>query len=81
MPGGKLQKSFKKVKTPEEVSNTLLEFCGDRSTVVIKQFLSRLIRMREAVENSEFFRTHEVKFFYSDFINIEFKILLNKLNI
>uniref|UniRef100_A0A0N5ARE7 Kinase n=1 Tax=Syphacia muris TaxID=451379 RepID=A0A0N5ARE7_9BILA len=60
MPGGKLQKSFKKVKTPEEVSNTLLEFCGDRSTVVIKQFLSRLIRMREAVENSEFFRTHEV---------------------
>lgn len=60
MPGGKLQKSFKKVKTRDEVSNTLLEFYGNRAPVVINQFLIRLKRMREAVESSEFFRTHEV---------------------
>ncbi|VDD91900.1 unnamed protein product [Enterobius vermicularis] len=60
MPGGKLQKSFKKVKSPDDVAKALMEFYGDRASAVTKQFLIRLKRLREAIEESKFFETHEV---------------------
>ncbi|VDM46218.1 unnamed protein product [Toxocara canis] len=60
MPGGVLKKSFKKVKTRDEVADTLHAFFGDRSEMVRKQLLYRLRRMREAAQQSYFFKHHEV---------------------
>uniref|UniRef100_A0A0R3RFC9 Kinase n=1 Tax=Elaeophora elaphi TaxID=1147741 RepID=A0A0R3RFC9_9BILA len=60
MPGGVLQNSFKKVKTREDVSRTLLEFFGQYTSTTGFHILQRLKRLREAVQKSLFFRTHEV---------------------
>lgn len=67
MPGGMLQKSFKKVRTREEVARTLWTFFGDHASTVCAHFLQRLQMLREALEKSFFFSTHEVshsKFHY-----------------
>lgn len=61
MPGGVLQNSFKKVKTHEDISGTLLEFFGQNTSTTGFHILQRLKRLREAVQKSLFFRTHEVK--------------------
>lgn len=60
MPGGALQKSFKKVKTRDEVAKTLRAFFGERGPIVREQLLWRLRRLREAVQESTFFKHHEV---------------------
>ncbi|CAG9537000.1 unnamed protein product [Cercopithifilaria johnstoni] len=60
MPGGILQNSFKKVKTHEDISGTLLEFFGQHISTTGFHILQRLKRLREAVQKSLFFRTHEV---------------------
>jgi 1D-myo-inositol-triphosphate 3-kinase len=60
LPGGKLQKSFKKVKTAENVLQTLKEFLGDRVEKASKELEQRLREMRTSIENSDFFKSHEV---------------------
>uniref|UniRef100_A0A914RRN2 Kinase n=1 Tax=Parascaris equorum TaxID=6256 RepID=A0A914RRN2_PAREQ len=60
MPGGVLKKSFKKVKTRDEVTDTLRAFFGDHPEIVRKQFLYRLRRLRDAAQRSYFFKHHEV---------------------
>lgn len=60
MPGGLLQKSFKKVKTRDEIAKTLRAFFGERIDTVRDQLLWRLKRLRNAVQESHFFRNHEV---------------------
>lgn len=60
MPGGKLQKSFQKVKTKDQVLETLTHFFGWRSTQIKKQLAARLREMRLGVERSQFFESHEV---------------------
>ncbi|EFO16213.2 inositol polyphosphate kinase [Loa loa] len=60
MPGGVLQKSFKKVKTHKDVSGTLLKFFDQHISTTGFHILQRLKRLREAVQKSQFFRTHEV---------------------
>lgn len=63
MPGGVLKKSFKKVKTRDEVIDTLRAFFGDHPEIVRKQFLCRLRRLRDAAQRSYFFKHHEVLIF------------------
>uniref|UniRef100_A0A915AWH2 Kinase n=1 Tax=Parascaris univalens TaxID=6257 RepID=A0A915AWH2_PARUN len=60
MPGGVLKKSFKKVKTRDEVTDTLRAFFGDHPEIVRKQFLYRLRRLRDAAQRSYFFKHHEI---------------------
>ncbi|TKR92487.1 hypothetical protein L596_007131 [Steinernema carpocapsae] len=60
MPGGKTQKNFKKVRTEDQVADTLWNFFSERAPEISKSLLIRLREMRKSVENSEFFRTHEV---------------------
>ncbi|VDO43229.1 unnamed protein product, partial [Brugia timori] len=60
MPGGVLQKSFKKIKTHEDIRKTLVEFFGQHISTAGYHILQRLKRLREAVQKSLFFRTHEV---------------------
>ncbi|VDM08989.1 unnamed protein product [Wuchereria bancrofti] len=60
MPGGILQKSFKKIKTHEDIRETLVEFFGQHISTAGYHILQRLKRLREAVQKSLFFRTHEV---------------------
>ncbi|CAJ0573018.1 unnamed protein product, partial [Mesorhabditis spiculigera] len=60
MPGGSLQKNFKKVRSWEDVSATMREFFGADVKRVRQAILNRLIKMRDAVEHSEFFAAHEV---------------------
>ncbi|VDK56535.1 unnamed protein product [Anisakis simplex] len=60
MPGGVLKKSFKKVKTRDEISTTLRAFFGNRGDHVRKQFLVRLKKMRDCAQRSYFFKHHEV---------------------
>jgi 1D-myo-inositol-triphosphate 3-kinase len=60
LPGGKLQKSFKKVKTADQVLQTFKEFLGERVEEASKELEERLRKMRTSIENSEFFKSHEV---------------------
>ncbi|KAI6182437.1 Inositol 1,4,5-triphosphate kinase 1 [Aphelenchoides bicaudatus] len=60
LPGGKLQKSFQKVRTRDQVLETLTQFFGPRAPQIKKQLAARLYEMRLGVERSEFFNTHEV---------------------
>ncbi|KAM3721550.1 Inositol-trisphosphate 3-kinase [Dirofilaria immitis] len=60
MPDGILQKSFKKIKTHEDISKTLLTFFGQYNSTAGFHILCRLKELREAVQKSLFFRTHEV---------------------
>jgi 1D-myo-inositol-triphosphate 3-kinase len=60
LPGGKLQKSFKKVKTEDQVLETLTHFFGQRASQIKKQLAARLREMRLGIEQSEFFLKHEV---------------------
>lgn len=60
MPGGKLQKCFKKVQTKSQVHDTLITFFADRHVEICLQLIERLKSIRLAIEQSEFFRTHEV---------------------
>ncbi|KAK0426392.1 hypothetical protein QR680_009686 [Steinernema hermaphroditum] len=60
MPGGKTQKNFKKVKTAQQVGDTLWTFFGARAPEISHSLVLRLREMRKSVENSEFFRSHEV---------------------
>ncbi|KAI1731733.1 inositol polyphosphate kinase domain-containing protein [Ditylenchus destructor] len=60
LPGGKLQKCFKKVRTKGQVLDTLLQFFGTRQETIRQQLCERLKTMREGIENSSFFQAHEV---------------------
>ncbi|KIH62011.1 inositol-pentakisphosphate 2-kinase [Ancylostoma duodenale] len=60
MPGGSLQKNFKKVRTYDDVTLALIEFFGADRERVRSRLLARLKAMRRAIENSRFFATHEV---------------------
>ena len=60
LPGGILQKSFKKIRQRDQVLEAMKTFLGDRLEEVSKQFEKRLREMRESVEKSEFFKNHEV---------------------
>ncbi|KAI6208006.1 Inositol 1,4,5-triphosphate kinase 1 [Aphelenchoides besseyi] len=60
LPGGKLQKSFQKVRTAEQVLETLTLFFGARSAQIKRQLAARLREIRLGIEQSEFFATHEV---------------------
>ncbi|VDN03716.1 unnamed protein product [Thelazia callipaeda] len=60
MPGGSLQKSFKQVKTREDTGQLLREFFGKRRFSAGFDILQRLKKLREAVQKSLFFRTHEI---------------------
>lgn len=60
MPGGKLQKSFKKVRTKAQIYDTFLDFFGEKSAKICKQLVQRLKQIRYAVKRSTFFKTHEV---------------------
>ncbi|KAI6203448.1 Inositol 1,4,5-triphosphate kinase 1 [Aphelenchoides besseyi] len=57
LPGGKLQK---KVRTAEQVLETLTLFFGPRSAQIKRQLAARLREIRLGIEQSEFFATHEV---------------------
>ncbi|CEF67734.1 Inositol 1,4,5-triphosphate kinase 1 [Strongyloides ratti] len=58
---GALKKNFKKIKTPEQIKETLLNFFEDYDTGKIRrQVLERLYEMREKIEKSTFFKYHEV---------------------
>jgi len=60
LPGGKLQKSFQKVRTKDQVLETLTHFFGWRAPQIKKQLAARLREMRLGIEQSDFFRRHEV---------------------
>ncbi|CAJ0596074.1 unnamed protein product [Cylicocyclus nassatus] len=60
MPGGTLQKNFKKVRTYEDVTVTLIDFFGTDRERIRSKLLARLKAMRKAIEKSRFFATHEV---------------------
>lgn len=60
LPGGKLQKCFKKVRTRDQVLDTLLQFFATRHETIRRQLCDRLKVMREGIENSTFFQSHEV---------------------
>lgn len=60
LPGGILQKSFKKIRERDQVLEAMKTFLGDRLEEVSKQFEKRLREMRDAVEKSNFFKKHEV---------------------
>jgi 1D-myo-inositol-triphosphate 3-kinase len=60
LPEGKLRKSFKKVRHNNEVLETLLSFLGDRSAERRYQLCCRLKEIRDGIERSDFFKTHEV---------------------
>lgn len=51
--------NLKKVKSPEEVFNTLDTFLGGREDVR-QRLLSRLCEIRSKIEQSDYFRTREV---------------------
>uniref|UniRef100_A0A0N4Z1M5 Kinase n=1 Tax=Parastrongyloides trichosuri TaxID=131310 RepID=A0A0N4Z1M5_PARTI len=58
---GALKKNFKKIKTEEQITETLLNFFEDYETGKIRrQVLERLYEMRDKIEKSEFFKHHEV---------------------
>uniref|UniRef100_A0AAF5I2A6 Kinase n=1 Tax=Strongyloides stercoralis TaxID=6248 RepID=A0AAF5I2A6_STRER len=58
---GALKKNFKKIKTPEQIKETLLNFFEDYDTGKIRrQVLERLYEMRDKIEKSTFFKYHEV---------------------
>uniref|UniRef100_A0AC35U0T1 Kinase n=1 Tax=Rhabditophanes sp. KR3021 TaxID=114890 RepID=A0AC35U0T1_9BILA len=59
-PDGDLQKNFKKIKTKEQIGQTLSHFLGEKNNRVRKQVLERLKEMRKKVEKSDFFKRHEV---------------------
>ncbi|XP_074874028.1 inositol-trisphosphate 3-kinase C [Carettochelys insculpta] len=56
---GTCSTSFKKTRLPEEVVAALADFVdSDRS--ILTSYLGRLTELRRALEESEFFKTHEV---------------------
>ena len=60
LPGGSLQKDFKRLNTRQQVRQALLQFFGERRHQIACQIRQRLEQIRAAVENSHFFRIHEV---------------------
>lgn len=60
LPGGRLQKSFKKVRTRHQVLETLLHFFGERHSTIRVQLCQRLKTIRDGIEQSTFFQNHEV---------------------
>ncbi|CAD5208981.1 unnamed protein product [Bursaphelenchus xylophilus] len=60
LPGGKLEKSFKKVRTKAQVLDTFNHFFGKRREEIKAQLAARLKEMRNGIERSDFFRKHEV---------------------
>lgn len=61
MPGGALEKNFKKVRTAADVTNVLRNFYGSERKRVGESMLKRLLALREAIEQSTFFREHEAR--------------------
>ncbi|MFH4973877.1 hypothetical protein AB6A40_000586 [Gnathostoma spinigerum] len=59
-PDDILKKSFKKVKTKEEVMAAFMAFFGRKSSTLCPQLLVRLRQIRDAIERSTFFKHHEV---------------------
>lgn len=68
MPGGSLQKNFKKVRTYDHVTQTLIDFFGADRERIRSRLLTRLKAMRLAIEKSQFFATHEVSPLFSPHI-------------
>ncbi|GMT26763.1 hypothetical protein PFISCL1PPCAC_18060, partial [Pristionchus fissidentatus] len=60
MPGGELQKNFKKVRTADDVACVFSKFFGSESERVSRALTQRLIALRDAIEKSTFFSEHEV---------------------
>ncbi|XP_035242006.1 inositol-trisphosphate 3-kinase Cb isoform X2 [Anguilla anguilla] len=56
---GTCNTNFKKTKHKEQVMQALKEFVGG-NTQILKSYLQRLEDLRTELENSQFFRTHEV---------------------
>ncbi|XP_042296505.1 inositol-trisphosphate 3-kinase B-like [Sceloporus undulatus] len=57
--GGAIQRDFKQTRTKEEIVEIFLMFTKSRLDV-LSTYLSRLESMRTALEESTFFKTHEV---------------------
>lgn len=60
MPGGCLQKNFKKVRSCSDVTKALIDFFGTDRNRVRNHLLSRLKHIRSSIEKSDFFQHHEV---------------------
>ncbi|GMS99018.1 hypothetical protein PENTCL1PPCAC_21193 [Pristionchus entomophagus] len=60
MPGGELQKNFKKVRTEEDVAGVFSKFFGSERERVARDLTRRLVALRDAIERSTFFAEHEV---------------------
>ncbi|XP_069500846.1 inositol-trisphosphate 3-kinase A-like [Ambystoma mexicanum] len=59
MEGGGVQRDFKQVRSKEQIIDTFLAFTRRRRDILIT-YLNRLRSMREVLQHSKFFQTHEV---------------------
>ena len=59
LPGAPPITDLKKVKSHQDVLNTLKIFLGNRKNIRTK-LLEKLIELRKRLENSEYFQNHEV---------------------
>nr|XP_006136617.1 inositol-trisphosphate 3-kinase B-like [Pelodiscus sinensis]XP_006136618.1 inositol-trisphosphate 3-kinase B-like [Pelodiscus sinensis]XP_025033964.1 inositol-trisphosphate 3-kinase B-like [Pelodiscus sinensis] len=57
--GGAVQKDFKQTRTQEQIIDTFLTFTKRRESI-LRAYHSRLESMRSTLQESTFFRTHEV---------------------
>ncbi|XP_061461558.1 inositol-trisphosphate 3-kinase B-like [Rhineura floridana] len=57
--GGAVQRDFKRTRTKEEIVETFLMFTKSRPDI-LSRYLARLGSLRKALEESTFFKTHEV---------------------
>ncbi|KAI1708749.1 inositol polyphosphate kinase domain-containing protein [Ditylenchus destructor] len=60
LPNGKLEKDLKRIKTKGQVLEVLEEIFGGQKWAVRKQLWQRLKTIRAGVEQSQFFKSHEV---------------------
>ncbi|TNN40150.1 Inositol-trisphosphate 3-kinase B [Liparis tanakae] len=59
MEDGSVQRDFRKIRTPAQVTEAFL-FSTRRQLDILNAYHSRLLALRDALQNSLFFRTHEV---------------------
>lgn len=83
LPGAPPITDLKKVKSHEEVLDTIKQFLNKREDARVK-ILSRLRDLRSKIEESKYFETHEVVYKYKIhlryFIVIVIPLLFNSLN-
>ena len=79
MPGGCLQKNFKKVKSGPDVTKSLIDFFGNDRARVRSQLLARLKHMRTAIEKSKFFHEHEVGYLLGTETTVTFQVVGSSL--